>query len=67
MMLADAEEEILGSQESGKVMYVGLDFLEKPTMYEKFIHCLHSQNEIWPKMIVKSSLEVLNSFLARRR
>ena len=67
MMLADAEEEILGSQESGKVMYVGLDFLEKPTMYEKFIHCLHSQNEIWPKMIVKSGLEFLNSFLARRR
>ena len=28
MMLADAEEEILGSQESGEVMYyIGLDFL----------------------------------------
>ena len=34
MMLADAEEEILGSQESGKVMYVGLDFLGKPTIGE---------------------------------
>ena len=33
MMLADAEEEILGSQESGKVMlFVGLDFLGKPTI-----------------------------------
>ena len=34
MMLADAEEEILGSQESGKVMYVGLDFFGKP-MYNR--------------------------------
>ena len=40
MMLADAEEEILGSQEAGKVMlYIGLDFLGKPKIGEIYIPC----------------------------